>query len=158
MPIFEGPEEDRDEVLYPAMERRKAASSHREMGRGCVGEDADQYVDRDEEPNLVEKDRYISGDSPRCVAAPGEAESHLCSPPVWTLKVVRMSDRFWVSTPDTAIMVRNATKPSSWSLTCGARGNLRAQDVVPVPRFEHHSNIAVLGHERWIVSRDTPVR
>jgi selenocysteine lyase/cysteine desulfurase len=54
--------------------------------------------------------------------------------------------------------VGNATKPSSWSLTRGARGNLRAQDVVLVPRFEHHSNIAVLRHEPWIVSRDTPVR
>ena len=40
------------------------------------------------------------------------------APPVWTLEMVRMSDRFAVSTLDTAIFVRNATKPSStWSLT-----------------------------------------
>ena len=90
MPKAEGPEEDRDEVLYPAMERRKTGSSRRNMGRCCVVEDADQNVDHEDEPNRAEKKAYISSDSPRCGPAPGEAESHLCSPPVWALEVVRM--------------------------------------------------------------------
>jgi hypothetical protein len=90
VPKAEGPEEDRDEVLYPAMERRKTGSSRRNMGGCCVVEDADQNVDHEDEPNRAEKKAYISSDSPRCGPAPGEAESHLCSPPVWALEVVRM--------------------------------------------------------------------
>ena len=94
MPIAERPEEDRDEVLYPAMERRKTASSRRKMRRCCVVEDTDQKVDREDNPNRAEKNPYPSSDSLRCGPAPGVGERHLCSPPVWTLKVVRMSDRF----------------------------------------------------------------
>ena len=82
VPKAEGPEEDRDEVLYPAMERRRTASN---MGGCCVVEDTNQNVDRDEKPILAEKDHYISCNSP--------IYGHLSSPPVWTLKVVRMSDR-----------------------------------------------------------------
>jgi hypothetical protein len=124
------------------------------MGGRCVVEDTDQKVDQDDKPILAENKGYISTDSPICGPALDEGKRHLCSPPVWALEVVRMSDRFAVSNPDRLIMVRNATKPS----TRRTRGNLRAQDVVLVPRFEHHSNIAALRHEPWIVSRDTPVR
>src|SRR5271166_1267887 len=55
VPQAEGPEEDRDEVLYPAMERR---SSRRNMGGCCVVEDTDQNVDRDEKPKSAEKAPY----------------------------------------------------------------------------------------------------
>ena len=94
VPIAEWPEEDRDEVLYPAMDRRKTASSHRKMGGCCVVEDTDQKVDYEDKPSRAEKKPYISSDSRRCGPPGGVPESHLCSPPVWTLKVVRMSDRF----------------------------------------------------------------
>jgi hypothetical protein len=57
-------------------------------------EDTNQKVDQEDEPSPTEKKAYISSDSRRCLPALGEAESHLCSPPVWTLEVVRMSDRF----------------------------------------------------------------
>lgn len=87
MPKAEGPEEDRDEVLYPAVERRKTGSSRRKMGECCVVEDADQKVDHEDEPNPAEKKSYISSDSPICG---GGAGSHLSSPPVWALEVVRM--------------------------------------------------------------------
>ena len=157
MPKAEGPEEDRDEVLYPAMDRRKTASSHRKMGRCCVVEDADQKVDREDKPNLTEKKPYISSDSPICGPARGGA--HLCSPPVWALEVVRMSDRFCGQYPGRGNL--RAQRREAAKLVAdarGARGNLRTQDVVLVPRFEHHSNIAALRHEPGIVSRDTPVR
>jgi hypothetical protein len=45
MPKAEGPEEDRDEELNPAMERQYAERRRRQMGRRRVDEDTDQNVD-----------------------------------------------------------------------------------------------------------------
>jgi hypothetical protein len=79
------------------MERRKTASSKRNMGGCCIVEDTDQNVDRDEKPKPGEKDRYISSNSPICAAARGgDLDRNLSSPPVWAPEVVRMSDRFAV--------------------------------------------------------------
>jgi hypothetical protein len=78
VPKAEGPGQDRDEVLNPAMDRRQTTSSYRNMGGCCVVEDTDQNVDRDEQSSCAEK---------------GLQKFHLNSPPVWTLEVVRMSDR-----------------------------------------------------------------
>jgi hypothetical protein len=47
MPKAEGPEEDRDEVLNPAMERQYAERRRRQMGRRRIDEDTDQNVARD---------------------------------------------------------------------------------------------------------------
>ena len=81
VPKAEGPEEDRDEVLNPAMERRKTASSRRNMGGCCVVEDTDQQVDHEEKPKCAEKAPYISGSSAICCAARAdELRRHLSSP------------------------------------------------------------------------------
>ena len=48
MPQTEGPEEDRDEVLNPAMECSYGECRRRQMGRRGVDEDTDQKVDRDD--------------------------------------------------------------------------------------------------------------
>src|SRR5208283_3173218 len=81
VPKAERPEEDRDEVLNPAMERRKTASNRRNMGGCCVVEDTDQQVDHDEKPKCAEKGPYISGSSGICCAArAGELLRHLSSP------------------------------------------------------------------------------
>jgi len=48
MPKAEGPQEDRDEVLNPAMERRYTERRRRQMGRQGVDEDPDQNVDHDD--------------------------------------------------------------------------------------------------------------
>lgn len=82
MPKAEGPEDDRDDVLYPAMERRKTGSSRRKVGGYCVVEDADQNVDREDEPRPAEKKGYISSESAICLPASDGGESQLCSPPV----------------------------------------------------------------------------
>ena len=86
VPKAEGPEEDGDEVLYPAMERRKTGSSRRNMGGCCVVEDADQNVDRDEKPRPAEKKGYICSSSPICGTPRGVTGRHLSSPPVWALR------------------------------------------------------------------------
>ena len=79
VPKAEGPGQDRDQVLSPAMERSQTASSRRNMGGCCVVEDTDQNVDQEEQPSCAEK---------------GVQKFHLSSPPAWTLQLVRMSDRF----------------------------------------------------------------
>ena len=55
MPKTQWPEENRDEVLYPAMERRRSSSSRRQMGRCCVEEDTDQNVKYDDEALCAEE-------------------------------------------------------------------------------------------------------
>jgi hypothetical protein len=79
VPEAEGPGQDRDEVLDPAMKRRQSGSSRRNMGGCCVVEDTDQNVDGDEQPSCAKK---------------GVQEFHLSSPPAWTLELLQMSDRF----------------------------------------------------------------
>jgi hypothetical protein len=90
VPKAEGPEEDRDEVLNPAMERRKTGSSRRNMGGCCVVEDADQNVNHDDETGPGEKETYICSNSPMCGTPRSKCPRHLSSPPVWALEVVRM--------------------------------------------------------------------
>jgi hypothetical protein len=81
VPKAERPKEDRDEVLNPAMERRKTANNRRNMGGCCVVEDTDQQVDHEEKPKCAEKGPYISGNSGICCAArAGERLRHLSSP------------------------------------------------------------------------------
>jgi hypothetical protein len=58
------------------------------MGRRCVIEDTDQNVDHKEKPNSGEKKPYISGDS-LVRAAPGSERSHLSSPSLRTLELLR---------------------------------------------------------------------
>jgi hypothetical protein len=48
IPKSEGPEEDRDEVLNPAMECSYGQCRRRDMGSSGVDKDTDQKVDRDE--------------------------------------------------------------------------------------------------------------
>ena len=79
VPKAEGPEEDRDEVLYPAMERRKTVRRRRNMGGCCVVEDTDQSIDHDEKPPSGEKDCYIRGNSRICAARGSEFGRHLSS-------------------------------------------------------------------------------
>ena len=55
MPKTKWPEENRDEVLNPAMERPRSSSSRRQVGRCCVEEDADQNVNYDDEAGCAEK-------------------------------------------------------------------------------------------------------
>lgn len=55
MPKTQRPEKNRDYVLNPAMERRKVASSRRQMRRGGVEEDTDQDVNHDEEAGRAEE-------------------------------------------------------------------------------------------------------
>src|SRR5580693_9033075 len=54
MPEAEGPEEDRDEVLNPAMERHETERRRRQMGSRGVDEDTDQDVDHDEKTLCAE--------------------------------------------------------------------------------------------------------
>jgi hypothetical protein len=54
-----------------------------EYGGMLCCKDTDQDVDHDKQPNSAEK---------------GAQKFHLSSPPVWTLELVRMSDRFAGST------------------------------------------------------------
>jgi hypothetical protein len=75
-------------------------------------EDADQNVDRDENPKPGEKDHNISSDPLiGATARGGDLRRHLSSPPVRTLEVVRMGDR--LRSVPRAIFVRNVTKPST---------------------------------------------
>jgi hypothetical protein len=60
MPKAEGPEEDRDEKLNPAMERQYAERRRRQMGRRRIDEDTDQNVDCDQKPICAEKGLYKS--------------------------------------------------------------------------------------------------
>src|SRR5579875_4168886 len=55
MPKTQRPEEDRDDVLAPTVDRRHTARSRRQMGSRRVKEDADQDVDRDEEAPFAKK-------------------------------------------------------------------------------------------------------
>jgi hypothetical protein len=80
MPEAQGPEEDRDEVLNPAVERGQTECHCRQMGRCCVVEDTDQNIDREEKPSSSENETYISGDSRVCTASGSELERHLSSP------------------------------------------------------------------------------
>jgi hypothetical protein len=67
MPEAEGPEEDRDEVLNPTMDRPQTARRRRQMGRRGVKEDTDQDVDHDENARCAEK---------------GFQKAHINSPPL----------------------------------------------------------------------------
>jgi hypothetical protein len=55
MPKTQWPDENRDDVLSPAMERARSGSSYRQMGRRCVEEDADQNVNYYEEAGCAEE-------------------------------------------------------------------------------------------------------
>ena len=55
MPKTQWPEENRDYVLSPAMERPRSSSSRRDMGSCCVEEDADQNVSYDDEAGCAEE-------------------------------------------------------------------------------------------------------
>jgi len=83
VPEAQGPEEDRDEVLNPTVERGRSECHRRQMGGCCVVEDTDQNVDREEKPDFAEKGPYISGNSLVCAAPGSEGEPcrHLSSPP-----------------------------------------------------------------------------
>ena len=92
VPKAEGPEENRDEVLYPAMERRETVRSRRNV-RGCrVVEDADQNIDRDQKPGPAEKEPYIRRNSPICGPPRGKTKRHLNSSPLWPIERVRIRD------------------------------------------------------------------
>ena len=80
MPKAERPEEDRDEVLNPAVERGQTECERWQMWGRCVREDTDQNVDHEDKPDFVEKEPYVSGDS-TVRAAPGGERSHLSPPP-----------------------------------------------------------------------------
>ena len=55
MPKTQWPDENRDDVLSPAMERARSGSSYRQVGRRCVEEDADQNVNCYEEAGCAEE-------------------------------------------------------------------------------------------------------
>ncbi len=55
MPKTQWPEENRDDVLNPAMERPRSSSSRRQVGRCCVEEDADQNVNYDDDAGCAEE-------------------------------------------------------------------------------------------------------
>jgi len=55
MPKAQGPEENRNGVLNPAMEQRYIARRRRQMGRRGVDEDPDQNVDPNEKASCAEK-------------------------------------------------------------------------------------------------------
>jgi hypothetical protein len=59
MPKTKGPEEDRDEVLNPAMKRRGIERCCRQMGRCGVDEDTDQNVDNNDEALGAEEGLYV---------------------------------------------------------------------------------------------------
>src|SRR5580700_1325965 len=90
MPEAQWPDEDRDEVLNPAVEGGQTESRRRQMGGCCVVEDADQKVDGDEKPSFGEEDPYISGDPLVCAASGGgEPQRHLSSSSLRTLELQR---------------------------------------------------------------------
>ena len=55
MPKAQWPEENRDDVLSPAVERPRSSSSRRQVGRCCVEEDADQNVSYYDEAGCAEE-------------------------------------------------------------------------------------------------------
>ena len=55
MPEAQGPEENRNDVLNPAMEQRYTARRRRQMRRCGIDEDPDQNVDPNEEAICAEK-------------------------------------------------------------------------------------------------------
>jgi hypothetical protein len=55
MPKTQWPDENRDDVLSPAMERARSGSSYRQVGRRCVEEDADQNVNYYKEAGCAEE-------------------------------------------------------------------------------------------------------
>lgn len=55
MPKAQWPEENRGDVLSPAVERVRSSSSYRQVGRRCVEEDADQNVNYYDEAGCAEK-------------------------------------------------------------------------------------------------------
>ena len=59
MPKAKGPEEDRDEVLNPAMKRRSIECCCRQMGGCGVDEDSDQNVDNNYEALCAEEGLYV---------------------------------------------------------------------------------------------------
>jgi Bacterial protein of unknown function (DUF899) len=67
LPKAERPEEDRDEVLNPAMEQRHITRCCRQMGRRGIGEDTDHNVYHDQQPSRAEK---------------SSEKGHLSSPPL----------------------------------------------------------------------------
>lgn len=63
MPEAQRPEEDRDEVLNPAVERGRTKCERRNMRGCCVVEETDQNVGCDENPSPSENNPHISGES-----------------------------------------------------------------------------------------------
>jgi hypothetical protein len=55
MPKTQRPGDNRDEVLNPAMERCRSASNRRQMRRGRVEENTDEYVNYDQKTSCAKK-------------------------------------------------------------------------------------------------------
>jgi len=55
MPKTQRPGDNRDEVLNPTVERCRSARNRRQMGRGRVEEDTDQYVKYDQKASCAKK-------------------------------------------------------------------------------------------------------
>ena len=90
MPKAQGPEEDRDEVLNPAVESGQSECRRRQMGGCCVVEDTDQNVDRDEKPSSGENDPYVSGGSLVSATLGGSVlNRHPAHPSLRTLELLR---------------------------------------------------------------------
>src|SRR5580693_5397292 len=124
------------------MERRKTTWSRRNMGGRCVMEDADQNVDRDENPKPGEKDHNIRSNPLICATARGgDLPRHLISPHVWTLEVVRMVTACGQYPGRSSCATSRSRQPG---------GNLQAQDAVLVIKIKHHSNVVTspLLHQR----------
>src|SRR3974390_2252154 len=55
MPKTQGPGDNRNEVLNPTMERCSSARNCRQMGRGRVEENTDEYVNYDQKTSCAKK-------------------------------------------------------------------------------------------------------
>ena len=66
MPKTQRPGNNRDDVLNPAMERRRIAGNCRQMGRGRIEEDTDQNVNDDQNTSCAEEslEKVHSGSHP----------------------------------------------------------------------------------------------
>jgi hypothetical protein len=111
-------------------------------------EDADQNVDRDENPKPGEKDHNISSNPLICATARGgDLPRHLSSSPggrwkwcVWVTACGQYPGRSSCATS-------RSRQPSG---LCAERGSLQAQDAVLVIKIKHHSTVVTspLLHQR----------
>lgn len=77
MPKTQRPGDNRDEVLNPAMERSRSGSSCRQMGRGRVEENTDEYVNYDQNTSCAKEsiEKFHFGSHP-----PGRRACHVRRP------------------------------------------------------------------------------